>query len=251
MTPRQILLDHIERKIELSTISDRVTELAVTTLRTPLQIRDGRVVPNTADISSKNQAVKLDATYLYADLAGSSTLAQLAQKRTTAKIIRSYINSASVVLKNYGGEIRSFDGDRVMAIFIGDAKNSQSVRAALAIHWAVQKVLKPKIQAEWPELSKHWTIKHGIGIDTGECLIARGGARESSDLISVGSAANVAAKLSDIRTDKALHITSAVYARLSEPTKMDDSVNMWTKSKDQTFGGKTFQVYASNYHWRP
>ena len=49
----------------------------------------------------------MQATYAYADMAGSSALAQLCYPEVTAKIIRAYIGTATRVLRGYGGEIRS------------------------------------------------------------------------------------------------------------------------------------------------
>jgi len=159
-------------------------------------ITDGRVVPKTDDIVLKNGGKLINATYLYADLAGSSRLAQTVYKETTAKIIRAYINTATRILRHYGGEIRSFDGDRVMAIFMGADKNVRATRAALAINWAVLDVIRPAIKEAWSDGDTICEIEHGIGIDTGEALIVRGGVRDNNDLISVGAAPNIAAKLS-------------------------------------------------------
>ena len=133
----------------------------------------------------------------------------------TAKIIHSFINGAADILRHYGGEIRSFDGDRVMAIFVGIDKETMAVRAALAVNWLVQEYLVGKVRETWPDLTDIWTFEHSIGIDSGEALITRGGVRSDNDLISIGTAPNVAAKLSDLRDGRSLHITPAVYEPMS------------------------------------
>jgi class 3 adenylate cyclase len=43
--------------------------------------------------------VKLDAVFLYADLAGSSRLARVCQWQTTAKIIRAYLDVATRLIR--------------------------------------------------------------------------------------------------------------------------------------------------------
>lgn len=78
----------------------------------PWNITKGTKVPETEDVVMNNGGRLVDATYLYADLAGSSKMADSLYKVTTAKIIRAYINSAARILRHQGGEIRSFDGDR-------------------------------------------------------------------------------------------------------------------------------------------
>lgn len=166
------------------TINSTVNDI----LKAQWNITGGRAVPKTEDIVLKNGGRIVDATYLYADLAGSSRLAQTIKKEVTAKVIRAYINTASRILRHYAGEIRSFDGDRVMAIFMGEKKNPNAVRAALGINWAVQKVISPAIEANWTNGNIISDIRHGIGIDTGEALIVRGGVRDNNDLISIGAA---------------------------------------------------------------
>ena len=192
----------------------------------------------------KNGGRLVDATYLYADLAGSSKLAHSMKKETTAIIVRAYISSAARILRNYGGEIRSFDGDRVMAIFMGSDKNRKAVRAALGINWAVSHVIKPAIEQKWNDVSKSYTIGHGIGIDTGEALIVRGGVRDHNDLISIGDAPNDAARLSEYRTWP-INITKAVYDCLDDQhLYAGDGGHFWTNSD----GYSALQSYTDLYH---
>lgn len=214
-------------------------------------ITDGRVVPETDDITLKNGGRLVDATYLYADLAGSSGLAQSLKKEATAKIIRAYIGTASRILNHKGGKIRSFDGDRVMAIFMGPDKNKDAVRAALAINWAVHEVIRPAIKDAFTDGEKFYEINHAVGIDTGEALIVRGGVRNSNDLISVGAAPNVAAKLSDIRTSHQLFITQRVYDDLPEShTHLDNGSKFWhSMYQSVEVGGSYHSVLSSSAWW--
>lgn len=219
-------------------------------LKEPWAITDGRVVPQTEDVVMKNGGRRVDATYLYADLAGSSRMANSLHKETTAKIIRAYINTASRILRNFGGEIRSFDGDRVMAIFMGAGKETNAVRAALAINWAVFEVLRPKIRENWSDGEKFANISHGIGIDTGEALIVRGGVRDSNDLISIGKAPNRAAKLSEIRDAYQLTVTSEVYEAMdNEVAFTEDGKKLWTQAYSRNDSGVNERVFRSPAYW--
>lgn len=212
--------------------------------------RDGQVVPKTEDVAFKDEAVKLEATYLYADLVDSSSLAQKVNEPVAARAIRAFLKSSVKIIRKYGGHIRSFDGDRVMGVFIGDSKNSHAARVALGINWAMTNVVRPKLVAKWPNLEDKWKIKHAVGVDTGKVFIVRGGVRNNSDLVSVGEPANVAAKLSDIRTGEPSFISAAVYGRLSDTSKISrKGSNMWNKHSTITVGGKDVVVYSSTY-WK-
>lgn len=216
---------------------------------TAWSIREGRVVPATDGVTLKNGAVKLKATYLYADLANSSGAAQTFYRTVTAKIVRAYLNAATRIIRHYGGEIRSFDGDRVMGIFVGTHPNNQAVKAAFGINWALHKVISPKLNKKWPDLHKNWKANHGIGIANGEALIVRGGVRDDSDLVSIGSAPNVAAKLSELRGSPYTYIAKSVYNALLAPQLKSGDAPMWQTWPSQVVGGKTFAVMASTW-WR-
>ncbi|WP_407107255.1 adenylate/guanylate cyclase domain-containing protein [Rhodococcus aetherivorans] len=220
-------------------------------IRADWSITKGTAVPETEDIVMKNGGRLLDATYAYADLADSSKIAQSLKKETAAAIIRAFVNTATRILRHYNGEIRSFDGDRVMAIFIGEKKNWNAVRAALAINWAVKEVIRPAIKEGWSDGADFHNIDHRVGIDTGESLIVRGGARNNNDLISVGGAPNIAAKLSDLKNGYATYITDRVYNELTDDLRYHDSVGtFWSKLYSPIeIGGTRNIVYASSTSW--
>lgn len=221
-------------------------------ISTPWQITHGTKVPETDDVVLKNGGKRVEATYLYADLAGSSKLAQTLTMEATAKIIKAYINTASRILRHFNGEIRSFDGDRVMAIFMGEKKNWDAVRAALAINWAVAEVIRPAIKTGWSDGADFCNVDHGVGLDTGEALIVRGGVRNHSDLISVGAAPNVAAKLSDLRGSHSLFITDRVHKALTDDLLSydDGRTSMWSRLPDTIrIGGTPTNIYRSNAYW--
>jgi class 3 adenylate cyclase len=230
-------------------LSDDV-ELGVRGVLSPeWNVRDGQVVPETTDIALKNGAVRLQATYLYADMVDSTGLAQGYQDWAVAKIIRCYLNAASRLIRARGGKIRSFDGDRVMGIFIGDSKNSDAAKAALNISWAVSSVINPAIRGKWDTVT--WTMKHGVGIDTGEALLVRGGVHGDNDIISIGGAPNIAAKLSEVRESKSIYISDGVYSELSEASKYANGVDMWNWMGLKDCGGKLVTYYGSAYSWEP
>lgn len=229
-------------------LADDIRDGVAGVLAPAWDIRDGTVVPETDDIKLRDGAVKLDATYLYADMADSTGLAQHYKAFAVAKVVRCYLNAASRIIRHRGGEIRGFDGDRVMGIFIGKSKNSDAARAALNINWAVEKVINPALQAKWDDFK--WTMRHGVGIDTGEALLVRGGVHGDNDIISIGKAPNIAAKLSAVRNTSPLLITEAVYGKLNADSKTSESGdNMWVRKGTITFGGKSVTYYGSSWYW--
>jgi class 3 adenylate cyclase len=217
-------------------------------------IREGQVVPKTEDVALAGGAVSLDATILYADLADSTILAMDYDRRVAAKVIKSFLTCSSKIIRACSGEIRSFDGDRVMGVFVGDSKNSLAAECALKINYAVLKIIKPKLEAKYSNLkSGAYRIAHCSGIDTSEVLIVRGGVRNNNDLVWVGRSPNVAAKLSGIR-DSPYHsyITKAVFDRLNEKSKFGGTNKelMWKSTTWSEVKGVN-TVYKSAWTWAP
>lgn len=219
-------------------------------LNTAFDEREGRVVPTTDDVALKNGAVKINATFLYADLAGSAKLSEVCPWQTTAKIIRAFLDVSTRLIRDYGGEIRSFDGDRVMGIFIGDYKNSNASICAREIHWTVRKIIHEKAKAKFDSIkNNNVEIRHCVGIDTGDVRAVRSGIRNNNDLIWIGKAASFSAKLSDVRDAPYFtYISSRTYNSLLDYAKFVDGKNIWTSEKF-TFAGKEETVYKSN-HWK-
>lgn len=230
-----------------STLKARVSELFTTNF----QQRDGRVVPTTTDVALKDGAVKIDAAFLYADLAGSAMLSRVCPWTTTAKVIRAFLDCSTRLIRKHGGKIRSFDGDRVMGVFMGESKNSNASICGREIHWAVRKIIHPAAHSQFKSIrDNNFEIRHCAGIDVGEVRVVRSGIRDNNDLIWIGKAASFSAKLSDVR-DTGFHtyISSRTYNRLSDRAKFgSDGENLWT-SLAFSFAGQNETVYKSN-HWK-
>lgn len=214
-------------------------------------IRDGRVVPVSSDIALAGGGVRLDAAILYADLVGSTKLAMSLDKRVTARLFKSFLGASSRIIRHFGGEIRSFDGDRVMGIFLGDSKESVAVKVALKINALVIDVLRPRFKSKYDVFANGThSIAHCCGVDTSEVLVVRAGVRNDNDLTWIGRAPNVAAKLSNIRNAKVqTFITTTVHARLDTPSRYSNGTDMWTAYTWSEVDGIT-KVFGSGYKWK-
>jgi len=211
--------------------------------------RDGIVVPSPEDVKHGNYAVKLDGTVLYADLVDSTGLVQGYKNWFAAEMYKTYLLVASELIKNNGGQITAFDGDRVMGLFIGDSKNSSAAKCGLQINHMVSQEIKPRVRKKYPNTS--FVLRHAIGIDTSPLFVARAGVWGDNDLVWVGRAANYAAKLCALRTESAsLFITSDVYTKLNDSSKHggNPKQGMWTKTMWEEFG---IAIYQSSWRWEP
>ncbi len=207
--------------------------------------RDGQVVPESDDIKLGNDAVLLNGTVLYADLDESTNLVDSYTPEFAAEIYKAYLHCVAKIITNEGGVITSYDGDRIMAVFIGDSKNSDAALTALKINWARGNIIDPAIKKQYP--NANYSISQVVGIDTSPLFVARTGIRGSNDLVWIGRAANYAAKLSS-RSDPPSQITEDVYNRLNDKSKFSQNGdNMWQKTTASELGYST--IYTSIWWW--
>jgi class 3 adenylate cyclase len=214
-------------------------------------IRDGTAVPTTDTVVLAGGGVNLSAAMLYADLADSTALAMW-DRRVTARLCRAFLACSTRLIKARGGAVRSFDGDRVMGVFLGDTKNTSAVKCALQLNWMFLNLIKPKFEAKYEALRNGMhKLGHCSGVDMSEVLVVRAGIRNSNDLIWVGQAPNVAAKLSALR-DAPYHsfISGAVYDKIADDAKnSQDGRNMW---EERNWGsGPINRVFRSSWTWKP
>jgi class 3 adenylate cyclase len=215
-------------------------------LRTDWDKREGQKVPDPEDLALGNDGVNLDATVLYADMSDSTKLVDEYKKSFAAEVYKAYLTCAARVIKDRGGTITAYDGDRIMAVFIGDSKNSSAAESALRINYAVRKIINVAISKQYPNTS--YELGHVVGIDTSKLLVARIGVRNDNDLVWVGRAANYAAKLSSIDDRNAIFITRDVYKTLNHDAKYSSSGElMWKVDEDEELNGVA--VYRASW-WR-
>jgi class 3 adenylate cyclase len=209
--------------------------------------RQGQKVPDTDDVALRNEAVELDATVLYADLAGSTKLVETKRDWVAADVYKSYLYCAAKVIRSNGGAITAYDGDRVMAVFIGGMKNSNAAKSGLQINWAVKNIVMPRYRLKFPETT--FELKQRVGIDTSKLFIARTGIRGNNDLVWVGNAANHAAKMAALDPVYPTYISDQVYRMLKDWAKYggkESKSNMWTSLGSSDLG---YPLYGSAWTW--
>lgn len=210
--------------------------------------RDGQKIPASEDVALANGAVKLDAAFLYADLAGSGLIAKSCPWDTTAKILRAYLDCAVRIIRSHGGEIRSFDGDRVMGVFLGDRKCTNAVKAALQINWATANIVQKEATGRFASVKNNAVkIRQACGVDVGLSRAVRAGIRNNNDLIWIGRPPSLAAKLSDFREyPYCTFISAATYGAIDAEVKIAGDKNIWEWKRVPFAGGEEL-IYRSSY----
>jgi len=151
------------------TLLDTLQSEVDTIFRIDWQLMDANVIPEAEEIAPANGAFKIEATFLYADLADVLVLAEKCSWETTAKIIRAYLDIADRLILAEGGTAGRAGSHSVMGIFSGEAPNTSAVNCARKIDWMVEKVLTPKAYTAFQSIRNNkLSIRHCIGIDTSD-----------------------------------------------------------------------------------
>jgi len=227
-------------------LSDDIKSNASATFRTQWTVRDGQVVPAPADLKLSNDAVNFKkATILYADLDQSTALVENKKWEFAAEVYKSFLYAASRLIRYDGGSIVSYDGDRVMGVFVGGRQCNDAVSCALRINYAVRTLVQAEMKKVYTK--SEFRIRQVVGIDTSEIRVARTGVRGDNDLVWVGNSANLAAKLTALHADRATYITKRVYNALENGQKFGtQGENIWTKWSWPQHNDD--EIYSTTYH---
>ncbi|MBD8479762.1 adenylate/guanylate cyclase domain-containing protein [Microbacterium sp. CFBP 8794] len=227
------------------TLGEELKAYAAKTHSTAWTRRNGQKVPEAEDVALGNVAVDIDAVVLYADLKDSTGLVKGWKDWFAAAVYKNYLYTVSRIIRHHGGAITAFDGDRVMAVFIGDGKEGTAAKVALKINWAVKNILQPAIEAQYKGIA--FKLEQKVGIATSKTMVARTGIRGSNDLVWVGNAANIAAKLAALDKGYPSYITSEVFNALPNDAKFaTDNRPMW---RDLGNGDGYGKIYGSTFWW--
>ena len=134
--------------------------------------------------------VRKTVTVLFADLVGSTELAERLDPESLRKVMTRYFEAMRAVLEHHGGTVEKFIGDAVMAIFgvpiVHEDDALRAVRAAAE--------MRERLSALNAEFEEHWSVRLAlrIAVSTGE--VVTGGIGESESF-ATGSVVNVASRL--------------------------------------------------------
>jgi class 3 adenylate cyclase len=172
-----------------SAVVDR--EASARTLRSfvPAQFAERlRTAPAEAGVQEE-----VEATILFSDIRGFSTLAEQLPARVIAELLARHLAAMAEVVLEHGGMIDKFAGDAVMAVFgapdpIPDHAE-RAVRCALAMQGR-QGELNQEAEAEGL-----LALGMGIGVNTGTVIAGTVGGGGRLEYTVLGDAVNVAQRL--------------------------------------------------------
>jgi adenylate cyclase len=133
---------------------------------------------------------RVDATVLFCDLRGFTTLAESLDGDRVIAVLDRWFNEMGDAVLDHGGTLVSFQGDGMMAVFGAPVATPDHPQRALAAAQEMLDVRLPRF-AEW--LGQ--PVRMGIGVNTGPVMSGSVGSERRLEYAAVGDATNTAARL--------------------------------------------------------
>lgn len=217
------------------------------------EITETNTIPSAENVPFGKKAFKMQLASLCIDLRKSTDLLRIHDKETCGKIHKSYITIASKIITENGGQLRSFNGDSVLAFWKAQYKSDidDVVRTAMQLKWA----LDVKFSKYFEEYSK---LDFGIGVDYGDVYIVRAGLPKNdnnNDLVFLGMCVNYSCMIANqAYGPNHVEISTDVYSNLSESLLIgtDSSGakrNMWTDGNVK-WKGKDWKTKLTSWYWK-
>ncbi len=153
---------------------------------------------------------RMRMTVLYADLRGSTSLAERLEPELLVEYLNDYLGQMTEIVLAHKGTLDKFVGDEVMALF--GAPLPQPDHALRAARTGL------KMQARHEENRARWQETHGaeapaigVGIATGDLIVGEIGCAQRTDYTVIGRAANLGARICSIAKPGQVLISQATY----------------------------------------
>lgn len=139
---------------------------------------------------------KKEVTILFSDLRNFTPMTESNDPKLVVKIMNSYFEEMAKAIQDQGGLVLQYIGDEIYAVFGAPVFRpdhpARAFRAGLEMRRRLVELNKQFKEKDWPSL------RHGIGIHTGEALAANIGSPDRLSYLLVGDTVNLASRLQSL-----------------------------------------------------
>jgi class 3 adenylate cyclase len=174
-----------------------------------------------------------EVSILFQDIRGFTSLSEQTRPDALLRLINEFFTEMVAAVESYGGTVKQFTGDGVMALFgapvaLPEAP-AQAVKAALAMLDRLE-ILNQRRMARGDV-----PLRIGIGIHTGEVVAGCIGPDTRVEYGVVGDAVNLASRVQDLtkQLGAAVLITAATAARLDKDFRLGQRAVLPIRGKQQ------------------
>jgi len=179
-------------------------------------------------VKNNNAGVEVEASLLFADIRGSTTLAEKTTPAEFGKLINRFFTAASDKLAMQQGFIDKLIGDEVSGYFVPGLAGAEHPKKALRAAIDILKVTgHTDPQGPW--------VPVGVGIHIGPTFIGAVGSKEGlSEVTMLGDTANTTARLASMAKPGEILVSSAIAPRAELDTTGLEKRSLDLKGKSES-----------------
>lgn len=149
-------------------------------------------------LTHRGDGENIRVAILYCDMRNSTGLAEQLPSQIYLDLLNGFFERVAEPVLERGGEVLQFIGDAVLAIFpLEEDKDSDA--AAVEACWLARAAAEEIVVriAAAPSRADHPIVQCGVGLHFGDVMYGNVGSPRRLDFTVIGSAANIAARISD------------------------------------------------------
>ncbi len=155
-------------------------------------------------------------TIMFADIIGSTPLADRMDPEDMRAILSGYFNLMTEQIRRHGGTVEKYIGDAVMAVFGAPFAHEDDPDRAIRAALDMQKALSDFNQQRQIQSSEATQLQMRIGINTGEVAAPSNIKSRGQDFLITGDAVNVAARLQQVAPPDSILVGERTYLATRE-----------------------------------
>ena len=153
-------------------------------------------------LSRNHGGAEVDCSLLFADVRGSTSLAESTSPREFNRMMGRFYDAATKVLVEHDGIIDKFVGDEIIGIFVpAMASRQHATRAVDAARMLLRETGFGTAAGPW--------VPIGIGVNTGVAYVGSIGEGSDTEMTAMGDVVNVTARLSSVAGAGEILVTTA------------------------------------------
>lgn len=161
----------------------------------------------------------LELSVLFADLRGSTQLAEMTEPEKLVEFIKDYFSEMTEVIFLHEGTVDKFVGDEVMALFGAPIPQPdhalRSLRAAVAMQERFERV-----RQRWADRGMH-IPQIGIGISTGNMIAGEMGGPQRAEYTVIGRAVNLGARICAVAGGSEILVSQQTYEQVKDRAEFE------------------------------
>ncbi len=199
----------------------------------------------SGDLEVKKGGQSLEATVLFADIRGFTSMSENHDAHTIVEMLNEYFELAVDVVFEYEGTLDKFVGDEIMVIWGAPVHHADDPLRAVRAGVELQQMLVEFNRTRIAEGSDE--IKIGVGICTGPVVAGYIGSSRTMEYSVIGDTVNVASRLCSLAKPGEIIISESTFGRVREQFEIAVLPPAQVKGKRDAL--RIFSVLGINQGW--